>query len=230
MPQALKITLIAIASAVAGATAFNYYTGNSCHADIQQQNIALLDAEIAQLQKENNQLSIQLEQKNSVPSSPPSPVAREPQHQPAVDKTASSPEKPAADEQLLRTSENFSNWLANSHKETGSFNLHDEMQRRFAAESIDPDWAETQEQEYLTLFSQSPELAGLALRETQCRTQQCALTISISDISHANTLLEKMTKTLQHKNRHPLIIATPDEQQGITTLYIGKDETSFDFN
>lgn len=226
MPQALKLIVIALASAIAGAAALNQYAGNSCQVDIQQQNTALLDEKIAQLQEENNQLHIQLKQKNATPSSPLSQA----EQQPAANNNASSPEKTAADEQLLRPSENFSNWLANSHKEKGSFNLHEEMQRRFAAESIDPDWAETQEQEYLTLFSQNPELAGLALRETQCRTQQCALTISIGDIDHANALLEKMTKTLQEKNRHPLIVATPDEQQGITTLYIGRDDSSFDFN
>lgn len=230
MPQALKITLIALVSAITGAVALNQQVGNSCQVDIQlQQSIALLDAKIAQLQQENSQLNALVKQKN-IPSPSTNHIAELPQHQPAVDKNASLLEKPAADEQLLRTSEHFSSWLANAYKETGSFNLHDEMQRRFASESIDPLWAETQEKEYLALFSQSPELAGLALRETQCRTQQCALTISISDINQANALLEKMTKTLQQKSRHPLIVATPDEQKGITTLYIGKDETSFDFN
>lgn len=108
--------------------------------------------------------------------------------------------------------------------------MHEEMQRRFWAETVDPDWVEAQEQEYLELFSRNPELAGLALRETQCRTQQCTLTISISDINQANELLEKMTKTLQQKKQYPIILAAPDEKQGVTKLYIGKEANSFEFN
>lgn len=231
MQQALKMALIAIASAIAGAAILNHYTGNSCQADIPpQQDTALLDIKIAQLQQENRQLNAQLKQQNALPSPTLTQTTEKLQHQRTADQNSSSPAKPIADEQLLRTSENFSDWLANAHKENGSFNLHEEMQRRFDAETIDHDWAEAQEQEYLTLFSQSPELAGLALRETQCRTRQCALTISISDIGQANALLEKMTKTLQQKKQHPMIIATPDEQRGITTLYIGKDANSFEFN
>ncbi len=104
------------------------------------------------------------------------------------------------------------------------------MQRRFDAENIDPNWAEAQEQEYLTLFSQSPQLAGLALRETQCRTQQCALTISISDINQANELPGKLSEAFKEQNKFPMIVATPDEQLGITTLYIIKENKSFEFN
>lgn len=231
MPQVLKIAFIAIASAITGAAVVSHYNNNRCHVDIQpQQSAILLNEKIAQLQQENRQLNAQLKQQNVLPSPALTQTTEKLQHQPTADHNSSSPEKLVADEQLLRTSENFSDWLANAHKENGSFNLHEEMQRRFDAETIDHDWAEAQEQEYLTLFSQSPEFAGLALRETQCRTRQCALTISISDIGQANALLEKMTKTLQQKKQYPMIIATPDEQRGITTLYIGKDATSFEFN
>lgn len=231
MTQTLKITLIAIVSAIAGAALISQHNSNSCQADIQpQQSNVLLNTKIAQLQQENRQLSAQLKHQNSTLSPPPSQIAHKPQQQPATSSSQSSPEKPIADKQLLRKSESFSKWLANTHKESANFDLNKEMQRRFDTEAVDPDWAAEEEQEYLSLFSQNPELSGLALRETQCRTQQCAITVSITDLNQANLLVEKMTLVLRQKNKHPMIIAAPDEQQGTTRLYIGKDENSFDFN
>jgi hypothetical protein len=237
MVQRLKILTIVAVSAFAGAYATDYINNLKfeTNAQLLQQKTDSLNTKIAELQQENAQLALRLNNKKftatttavaSFKAQPPTSV----QTQPTEQSNEPAPVNQLQDGQLLHASENFNSWLVTGHKERGSFNLHDEMQRRFDAESVDHDWAEAQEQEYLTLFSQSPELAGLALRETQCRTRQCALTISISDINQANELLEKMTKTLQQKKQYPLIIATPDEKQGITTLYIGKEANSFEFN
>lgn len=231
MPQALKITLIAIASAIAGAILVSQYNSNRCQVDIQPiQNTKLLNEQIAQLQQENKQLSAQLKQQNSRPSPLPDQIAETEQQQQLANSSQSMSEKDGVDEQVLRKSESFSKWLEDAHKDDGHFDLNKEMQRRFNEEAVDPDWAAAEEQEYFSLFSQNPELSGLALRETQCRTQQCAITVSITDLNQANQLVEKMTVVLRQKNKYPMIIAATDEQQGITKLYIGKDETSFDFN
>ena len=234
-----KLTMLAVVtvSALAGAYTINYINNQALESSAQsfQQQTGLLNKKIAQLQKENAQLNLLLIDKKNTLSSASStaiPIQPLPSAQSLQTKHSNEPTpvEQLQDKQVLQTSEKFSSWLANAHRETGSFNLHKEMQRQFAAEDIDPSWAEAQEQEYLTLFSQSPELAGLALRETRCRTQQCALTISISDINQANELLGKMSDTLKAQNKYPMIIATPDEQQGVTTLYIGKDTNSFEFN
>lgn len=231
MTQSLKIILLAAVSAFAGAYIADHF--GDIKLDTSQRNAEHLVARITELQGENEQLISLLNNKkfnrttisdvatNTQPG-PPTPSTDQ------FDKTAS--ENQSQDDQVLQTSEKFSNWLEKANSKNESFNLREEMRRRFDAETIDHHWAGDQEQKYLTLFSQNPELTGLALRETQCRTQQCALTISIRDIGQANELLEKMTKALQQQKQYPLIIATPDEQRGITTLYIGKDASSFEFN
>lgn len=234
MAQPLKIACIAIASAIAGAYTMHYIDSIANQADAlaQSQNAAQL---IEQLQQENTQLNALLEQKKIAATnvagkateiSAPLPAQAKPDEKSATPASVTA----VQDSQALHKSESFGKWLTSAYKETANFDLHKEMQRRFDAEAIDPEWAEAQERQYLTLFSQDPELAGLALRETQCRTQQCALTISISDINQANELLEKMTKTLQQSHHYPMIVAIPDEQQGVTTLYIGKEADSFEFN
>jgi hypothetical protein len=231
MPQVLKIAFIAIASAITGATVVNQYNNHRCHVDMQpQQSAILLNEQIAQLQQENKQLSAQLKQQSSRPSPSPSQIAEKTQHQQPANSNQSLSEKNRVDEKVLRKSESFSKWLEDTHKDHADFDLNKEMQRRFDAEAVDPNWAPAEEQEYFSLFSQNPELSGLALRETQCRTQQCAITVSITDLNQANQLAEKMALVLRQKNKYPMIIAAIDEQQGITKLYVGKDETSFDFN
>lgn len=242
MAQALKTLAIAVTSAFIGACIAGYVNEQKIDASAQQlrERVAKLDEELAQLQQNNTQLHLLLGSKdfNPLTNSKTSSAVQslnptqttEAQPLPIKKSTESAASTQLQDEQLLLKSESFGKWLANTLKEKGSFNLQAEMQHRFEAETVNHEWAEAQEQEYLTLFDNSPELAGLALRETQCRSQQCALTVSISDINQANTLLEKMTATLKQQNKYPIIIATPDEQRGVTTLYIGKDANSFEFN
>ncbi len=235
--MAKKITMFAIgaASALAGAYIANYYNNQALekNAQLVQQKTEKLNATIAQLKAENTQLSLQLIDQQKTPLAAPNTTIKVPSPTSAGRSENSKQSTSLAqlkEKELLRTAEKFSNWLANSHKTTGSFDLHKEMQQRFDAENIDTNWAETQEQDYLTMFSQNPELAGIALRETQCRTRLCALTISIRDLDQANELMGKMSQTLKAQHKYPMIIATPDEQQGVTTLYIEREANSFEFN
>ncbi len=237
MAQRLKILTIVAVSALAGAYATDYINDLrfETNTHLLQQKTDSLNAKIAELQQENAQLiSLLSDKKITTTTTSGTAIKTQPrpsaQTQPTEQSNSPAPVMQLQDGEILRTSENFSNWLAKSYKESGNFDLNKEMQRRFETEAVDPAWAATEEQEYLSLFSQNPELSGLALRETQCRTQQCAITVSITDLNHANQLVEKMTLVLRQKNKYPMIIAAPDEQQGTTRLYIGKNENSFDFN
>lgn len=237
MAQRFKILTIVAVSALAGAYATDYINDLKFETNthLLQQKTDSLNAKIAELQQENAQLiSLLSDKKITATTTSATTFKTQPrpsvQTQPTEQSNSPAPVMQLQDGEILRTSENFSNWLAKSYKESGSFDLNKEMQRRFETEAVDPAWAATEEQEYLSLFSQNPELSGLALRETQCRTQQCALTISITDVNQANQLVEKMTKVLHQKNKYSMIIAAPDEQQGTTRLYIGKNANSFEFN
>jgi hypothetical protein len=182
---------------------------------------------IEQLQRENQDLR----QQSASPPSSTNPVKNQECTDAAVAQAASALKLEALQtQQLMRTAERFNNWLTNAQQTTPDFNLNQEMQTQFDAEAIDSHWAETQEQEYLSLFSESTELSGLALRDAQCRTQQCAITIGITNIEQANQLVEQISKALLKRKKYPMIIAAPDEQQGTTKLYIGKYDSSFEIN
>jgi hypothetical protein len=197
------------------------------NAQLQQNNAQLQQLLLSNKGADNATTTVATQQSSLAPRTEPQHLATQLPTEKSAGSTALAQ---LQDEKLLHQSENFGKWLSDTYKEKGTFNLHEEMQQRFDAEEVDPAWAEMQEQEYFALFDKNPELAGLALREAQCRSQQCAVTVSISDVNQANTLVEKMTATLKQNNKYPMIIAAPDEQRGVTTLYIGKDADSFEFN
>ncbi|MEN0039091.1 MAG: hypothetical protein AAGC78_18580 [Cellvibrio sp.] len=230
MTQLIKISLIAIASAIAGAYAMHHlYPIDNADTQNHEQHKAL-----QQLQSENDQLRALISQQQYTA-----------EHTPSVAKKINLPQNDAApidahqldnsdaeshpSEQPMAENE-FSRWMTQANKASTNFDLGAEMQRRFEAEPIDQQWAEKQEQEYLSLFTENKELAGVAFRDSQCRSKQCAISIGITDIEQANQLVEKVSSALQAQKKYSLIVAAPDPQQGVTKLYIGKDAQSFGFN
>lgn len=80
----------------------------------------------------------------------------------------------------------------------------------------------------MRLFSEQQKLSGYALTATQCRSTQCELTISITNTDQANQLLVDIASALQEQNQYPFMVATPDQQQGNTKIYVTKATESFD--
>lgn len=126
-------------------------------------------------------------------------------------------------------STNFMRWLSQKTNSNPDFKLGMEMQSRFNAESIDPVWAPDQEKKIGDLFVENNDLSGLAFRDANCRTTQCQVSIGVADVDQANLIAEKMASVMA-KNHFLSVIAVPDIQNGVTTIYLLDDKNNFEFN
>lgn len=70
-------------------------------------------------------------------------------------------------EKYLRKANDFSDWLLKSQQENPDFNLNQTLALHFDNEVRDPQWADQQENSYRNLFSETAELAGFALTNSQ---------------------------------------------------------------
>ena len=111
--------------------------------------------------------------------------------------------------------------------------IDQELARRFKREEIDFNWALEHEKKLLNLFFQNPNLNGLALKDVQCRTTQCRIMISISNIEQANASVNRLSEALKQNDEGlspAMIITALDQKEGLTTLYISRNKNSFNFN
>lgn len=126
----------------------------------------------------------------------------------------------------------FHQWmLANIGKQ--DFDINAEMESRFEAEDIDFGWANDEENKLYSLFDNNRLLAGLALKDALCRSTQCQIKIAISDIEQANDVVQQLSEAINSASdgeQPVMIIATPDQAYGVTTLYVSRGKDSFNFH
>lgn len=194
------------------------------------QTTAALQQTIAQLQLENNRLKDLLDEHsskkdllaNQINQAPTAPDENQKQLQKQLQQLEM--------EKQLRNANDFSSRIMDAQKNNPNFSLNHALAQGFNNEPRDPQWADEQENTYRNLFSATTELAGFALRDSQCKSSQCELTVSISNLEQSDQLLEKINNTLAANNKHAVIVIAPDAQAGISKLYISEDIKSFEFN
>lgn len=132
-------------------------------------------------------------------------------------------------EKQLRKASAFSDWVLQAQQENPDFNLNQTLAQQFEHETRDPQWADEQENNYRNLFSESVDLADFALKDSQCKTSQCELTVSIGNLEQSDQLLEKMNKVLAANNKKAALVIAADAQTGTSKLYISENPESFEF-
>lgn len=133
-------------------------------------------------------------------------------------------------EKQLGKATDFNNWMLQAQEENPDFNLNQTLAQNFNNETRDPVWADAQENHYRDLFIDSAELADFALKDSQCKSSQCELTVSIGNLEQSDQLLEKMNKVFAANNQNIAIVIAADAQTGTSKLYISEDPKSFEFN
>ncbi len=184
-----------------------------------------LQQQIQQLQTENLRLKKQLQaQTSSSPSgqhtSPPDTTENDIQHRLQILEM----------EKQQRKAADIVSWITEAQSTDNQFNLNAELEHHFEQENRDIAWAERQEGYYRQIFSEQDELQGIALRDTQCRSTQCAITIGIANIEQSNQLIQTISKSLAANGQPVAIMIAADERAGTSKLYISNNENSFDFN
>lgn len=193
--------------------------------DSAARTIAALQKSIGQLQLENQRLQTLLaghSQQPTAANAAPNPNTTEQQLQAQLQQLEM--------EQQLQQANQFSDWILNAQQDNPAFNLNQTLAQNFDQELRDPDWADTQEHHYRNLFSDSTELAEFALRDSQCKSRQCELTVSIGSQEQADQLLEKMNRLLAAQNKKAALVVATEPQTGTSKLYISENPKSFEFN
>lgn len=133
-------------------------------------------------------------------------------------------------EKQLRKASEFSDWVLQAQQENPDFNLNQTLAQNFENEIRDPNWADEQENNYRNLFSETVELADFALKDSQCKSNQCELTVSIGNLEQSDQLLEKMNKVLAANHKNAALVIAADVQTGTSKLYISENPESFEFH
>lgn len=187
---------------------------------------AQLQKELADLKAKNQQLLTQISTSTQTSAMPQKIAANQSEEQQQLQQQLRELEM----EKQLRKANDFTTWLQKSQEADPQFNLNDNLAQRFAKEQRDPQWADAQENQYRNLFSDTPELAGFALTNSQCKTRQCELTLSVGSLTESDQLVTKMNEVLAGNNKSTVILVAADANTGTTKLYISEDPTSFEFN
>lgn len=195
------------------------YTASSVASNTNNILIARLQQQIQVLQNEKRQLLQQIKMLSAQPSLQHSSASN------TIDQQLQDQLHALETEKQLRKAEEFNKWIMNSQNASATFDLNDELLRRFEQENRNTEWAEQQENHYRQLFNDKEALHGFAFRDTQCRSTQCEVTVGISSAEQAQQLLQSMNSTLQNVT---ILVAT-DEQRGTCKLYIGSNEKGFEF-
>lgn len=133
-------------------------------------------------------------------------------------------------EKQLKKANELTDWLQKSEQTGAGFDLNTKLAEDFAKEERNPDWADAQENQLRNLFIDSPELAEFALKDSQCKSNQCELTVSISSLEQSDQLLQKINKALSTSGKNAAIIVAADPASATTRLYISEDANHFEFN
>ena len=200
------------------------YASSSATAIDNHALITQLQQQVQQLQSDNRQLLQQL-QAQSTPQSISSALQKNATADDAEQQLQNKLQALEMEKQQ-RKADDFGAWAMDSQKVDSNFDVNSELSQRFAQESRDPVWAEQQENHYQQLFSNQEALRDFALRNAECRSTQCEVTVSVTNSEQSRQLLQTMSRALEGS----VILVATDEKSSTSKLYIGRDEKSFEFN
>lgn len=94
----------------------------------------------------------------------------------------------------------------------------------FEGESIEYEWAMSQEQFYLDLFSSKPRLAEYALLDSRCKSNQCKVSVAVTDDVQAGGLLGELATSALEENTIVNIVVGASEQDGAAVFFVSAGE------
>ncbi len=160
------------------------------------------------------------------------PTATVPQHSApenttslAQQRTDSEKIKILEGELAARKAKEMNQWLLDGYAHNRSFDPGEVMQKKFDAEAVDVSWAKKQEEKLINTLANEPDLAGFALRDTQCKSSLCQISFSFTDMDQANKIAEQVSKSVAVAGKYTSVVASPNKETKLTTLYISSADT-----
>lgn len=95
----------------------------------------------------------------------------------------------------------------------------DKISTEFNNENKDIFWSEQQETQLRTAINQDTELSGIAIRDIECKTSQCKISVFSGNLEQNQEIFEKLTRSIGKLYKNPSYYADPLESNGIKTIY-----------
>lgn len=113
--------------------------------------------------------------------------------------------------------------------EKDSSSLFRQIEDKFEVEPVDLDWAPMREHELSNLFIENDKLAEIAVKNMECRSDQCKIVLAATHLEDANKHFESLFQALGDSGGYVSLVASPDVQQNMTTLYVSREGRDFEF-
>lgn len=170
------------------------------------ENIAL-QSKVKRLEEENTRLMEALNSMNSISSQ------AEPVHKNEASKN-SSIQQELATYKLHEISNNLKEKIGN--------NLHKyaaEITDDFHNEKKDIFWSEQEEIKLRTAINQDTGLSDIAIRDIECKTSQCRISVFSGNAEQNQEIFEKLTRSISKLYQNASYYSNPLESNGIKTIY-----------
>lgn len=95
----------------------------------------------------------------------------------------------------------------------------DKISTEFNNENKDIFWSEQQETQLRAAINQDTELSDIAIRDIECKTSQCKISVFSGNLEQNQEIFEKLTRSIGKLYKNPSYYADPLETNGIKTIY-----------
>jgi ribosomal protein S17E len=89
----------------------------------------------------------------------------------------------------------------------------------FNNEKKDVFWSEQEEIKLRTAINQDAELSHIAIRDIECKTSQCKISVFSGNAEQNQEIFEKLTRSISKLYQNPSYYSNPLESNGIKTIY-----------
>lgn len=89
----------------------------------------------------------------------------------------------------------------------------------FDNEKKDVFWSEQEEEKLRTAINQDIELSDIAIRDIECKTSQCKISVFSGNTDQNQIIFEKLTRSISKLYQNPSYYSNPLESNGVKTIY-----------
>lgn len=170
------------------------------------ENIAL-QSKVKRLEEENNRLVEALNSMQLIShQTEPAPKAEQ--------EESSAIKQELASYKLNEISTNLKEKIGNN-LENYAAKINDE----FDNEKKDVFWSEQEEEKLRTAINQDTELSDIAIRDIECKTSQCKISVFSGNTDQNQIIFEKLTRSISKLYQNPSYYSNPLESNGVKTIY-----------
>lgn len=127
----------------------------------------------------------------------------------------------------LIDTESFVRDISQHMERVGYEEFISERQKHFSGEQVEPIWAQAEEEKIHEIFLSTPELADVALVNTECKSSQCRISLAVATTERSNEAIADLSRRLAKDKGNLYHWVSYDPTKNITEVYISAHSRSF---